>query len=153
MLAEECPNDTCYGVPLVRPPKAGGEKDPTKECVICHGVYIHERDSNGLIVLRPIQSNAPSNPTQPQSTSQSTPASSAPPPPVSSSLAQQISPSTQPDVNNATKLALQTSLQALSARLTELSSLPPLSLNPVLIGETAAQIGIVLDALEKAKRT
>ena len=28
MLGEECPNVSCYGVPLVRPPKAGGEKDP-----------------------------------------------------------------------------------------------------------------------------
>lgn len=30
MLAEECPNEYCYGVPLVRPPKAGGGKDPRK---------------------------------------------------------------------------------------------------------------------------
>ena len=29
MLAEECPNNSCYGVPLVRPPKPGG-KDPRK---------------------------------------------------------------------------------------------------------------------------
>ncbi|KDQ07471.1 hypothetical protein BOTBODRAFT_120035 [Botryobasidium botryosum FD-172 SS1] len=32
MLAEECPNESCYGVPLVRPPKTGGE-DPTKVCL------------------------------------------------------------------------------------------------------------------------
>jgi hypothetical protein len=30
MLGDECPNDTCYGGPLVRPPKKGGEKDPRK---------------------------------------------------------------------------------------------------------------------------
>ena len=30
MLAEECPNETCYGVPLVRPPKSGIDKDLTK---------------------------------------------------------------------------------------------------------------------------
>lgn len=30
MLADECPNPNCYGIPLVRPPKAGGEKDPRK---------------------------------------------------------------------------------------------------------------------------
>jgi hypothetical protein len=30
MLADECPNSQCYGIPLVRPPKAGGEKDPRK---------------------------------------------------------------------------------------------------------------------------
>jgi len=33
MLADECPGPTCYGVPLVRPPKAGGEKDPRKVCL------------------------------------------------------------------------------------------------------------------------
>ena len=30
MLADECPNGECYGVPLVRPPKPGGGKDPRK---------------------------------------------------------------------------------------------------------------------------
>lgn len=29
MLADECPNSRCFGVPLVRPPLAGG-KDPKK---------------------------------------------------------------------------------------------------------------------------
>ncbi|KAF8897457.1 hypothetical protein BD779DRAFT_1490993 [Infundibulicybe gibba] len=32
MLGDECPNARCYGVPLVRPPKPGGEKDPRKVC-------------------------------------------------------------------------------------------------------------------------
>ena len=30
MLADECANPECYGVPLVRPPKPGGGKDPRK---------------------------------------------------------------------------------------------------------------------------
>lgn len=30
MLADECPNPQCYGIPLVRPPKSGSEKDPRK---------------------------------------------------------------------------------------------------------------------------
>lgn len=30
MLADECPNSQCYGIPLVRPPKSGAEKDPRK---------------------------------------------------------------------------------------------------------------------------
>lgn len=30
MLAEECPNVECFGVPLVRPPMTGGGKDPRK---------------------------------------------------------------------------------------------------------------------------
>lgn len=32
MLADECPNTRCYGVPLVRPPKTGIDKDPRKVC-------------------------------------------------------------------------------------------------------------------------
>ncbi|KAF8558891.1 hypothetical protein OG21DRAFT_1432652 [Imleria badia] len=46
MLGEECPNARCYGVPLVRPPKTGIDKDPRKECVICGTIYITE-DSEG----------------------------------------------------------------------------------------------------------
>lgn len=30
MLADECPGPTCYGVPLVRPPKVGNDKNPRK---------------------------------------------------------------------------------------------------------------------------
>lgn len=32
MLGEECPSARCYGVPLVRPPKTGIDKDPRKVC-------------------------------------------------------------------------------------------------------------------------
>ncbi|KAH8118448.1 hypothetical protein DFH11DRAFT_1502992 [Phellopilus nigrolimitatus] len=46
MLADECPNVRCYGVPLVRPPLVGG-KDPRKECVACGTVYIDEKDVRG----------------------------------------------------------------------------------------------------------
>jgi len=53
MLGEECPNTRCYGVPLVRPPKSGIDKDPRKECVICGTVYITE-DSEGWQRLVPI---------------------------------------------------------------------------------------------------
>ena len=30
MLGEECPNEDCYGIPLVRPPKSGNDKNPRK---------------------------------------------------------------------------------------------------------------------------
>lgn len=36
MLADECPNPRCYGVPLVRPPLAGGGKDPRKVSSLSH---------------------------------------------------------------------------------------------------------------------
>ncbi|KAL1723332.1 hypothetical protein EV715DRAFT_286203 [Schizophyllum commune] len=51
MLADECPSTNCWGVPLVRPPKAGGEKDPRMECVICGNVYISERSAAGVDTL------------------------------------------------------------------------------------------------------
>jgi hypothetical protein len=76
MLAEECPNIRCFGVPLVRPPKAGGGKDPRKvriaadfmqigthvelqECVICGTVYVSEKDSHGWEQLVPLNATVP----------------------------------------------------------------------------------------------
>ncbi|KAI0321884.1 hypothetical protein OF83DRAFT_133147 [Amylostereum chailletii] len=59
MLAEECINPTCYGIPLVRPPKAGGEKDPRKECVVCGTVYVDEKDVHGYDRLVPIGLSGP----------------------------------------------------------------------------------------------
>ncbi|KAF7355219.1 hypothetical protein MSAN_01437700 [Mycena sanguinolenta] len=53
MLADECPNERCFGVPLVRPPNPGGEKSPRKECVICKTVYITEVDWAGRERLVP----------------------------------------------------------------------------------------------------
>ncbi|KAK1236748.1 hypothetical protein PQX77_000104 [Marasmius sp. AFHP31] len=69
MLAEECPNDECVGVPLVRPPKPGGEKDPRKECVICGGVYTTERDWAGRETLVAVSTEAPSVKTESGATS------------------------------------------------------------------------------------
>ncbi|KAH7922460.1 hypothetical protein BV22DRAFT_1131426 [Leucogyrophana mollusca] len=54
MLGEECPNIRCYGVPLVRPPKASGDKNPKKECVICGTIYVTESDSQGWQHLTPV---------------------------------------------------------------------------------------------------
>ncbi|KAJ7507716.1 hypothetical protein B0H11DRAFT_138868 [Mycena galericulata] len=59
MLADECPNVRCFGVPLVRPPKAGGEKDPRKECVICRTIYLTEVDWAGRERLVPQEQITP----------------------------------------------------------------------------------------------
>ncbi|KAI9466716.1 hypothetical protein BJY52DRAFT_1111219 [Lactarius psammicola] len=56
MLADECPRSTCYGIPLVRPPKTGHEKSPKKECVVCGTVYVTERKAQGLGSLVPVTS-------------------------------------------------------------------------------------------------
>ncbi|KAF4619944.1 hypothetical protein D9613_005187 [Agrocybe pediades] len=76
MLGDECPNESCYGVPLVRRPKAGGEKDPRKECVICGKVYVTEVDWAGRETLVPYGSNTESE-QKSQAVAQSASASSA----------------------------------------------------------------------------
>jgi len=53
MLAEECPNARCYGIPLVRPPKTGIDRDPRKECVICGTIYV-TAESEGWQHLVPV---------------------------------------------------------------------------------------------------
>jgi len=57
MLGDECPNDSCYGVPLVRSPKSNGEKDPRKDCVICGNTYTTEFDWAGRETLVPFNSS------------------------------------------------------------------------------------------------
>ncbi|KAI0301838.1 hypothetical protein B0F90DRAFT_1715778 [Multifurca ochricompacta] len=69
MLADECPRSTCYGIPLVRPPKASRDKDPRKECVVCGTVYMTER-VQGLDSLVPV---TPSESRQEEIPSSSTP--------------------------------------------------------------------------------
>ncbi|KAH8999411.1 hypothetical protein EDB92DRAFT_1790271 [Lactarius akahatsu] len=59
MLADECPRRTCYGIPLVRPPKTGHEKSPRKECVVCGTVYVTEKKAQGLDSLVPVTSSGP----------------------------------------------------------------------------------------------
>ncbi|KAB5594748.1 hypothetical protein CTheo_1895 [Ceratobasidium theobromae] len=68
MLSDECPNDDCWAIPLVRPPRArpGAEPDPRKECVICGAVYI--TDEFGLLVAQPTTASQPSTTPQPADT-------------------------------------------------------------------------------------
>jgi uncharacterized Zn finger protein (UPF0148 family) len=98
MLAEECPGLRCYGVPLVRPPKPGGGKDPRKVsqtiavfqgavgltfgmkvCVICGTTYVTELDATGwerLVVLDPTAQS--SDEASASSSSRTIPTSTAP---------------------------------------------------------------------------
>jgi hypothetical protein len=48
MLADECPRSTCYGIPLVRPPKSGRDKDPPKVCQ-------SQGDSAGKLTSEPLE--------------------------------------------------------------------------------------------------
>lgn len=51
MLADECPGPTCYGVPLVRPPKAGGQKDSRKVILPSYPVLSLIMDRNASSVV------------------------------------------------------------------------------------------------------
>lgn len=63
MLGDECPRSTCYGIPLVRPPKTGQGKDPRKECVVCSTVYV----AQGLDSLVPFTSSGSKQEEKPSS--------------------------------------------------------------------------------------
>lgn len=47
MLADECPRSTCYGIPLVRPPRSSdGTISKGKECVVCRTDYNPDIERN-----------------------------------------------------------------------------------------------------------
>jgi len=165
MLGEECPNETCYGIPLVRPPKSGNDKDPRKQCVICENMYTTVTDSTGRGTLTLF--NAPSvspNSAQSQRRVSSEQASSQPTTrpsipcvnqhPQVSQLTQSSTPpmlGASPDiVLDESSQALQISLQSLSRWLSSLSS--PSTPNFTSIGETADAIGKVTAALAQVRQ-
>ncbi|KAG5644061.1 hypothetical protein DXG03_009151 [Asterophora parasitica] len=173
MLGDECPNARCYGVPLVRPPKAGGEKDPRKECVICGGVYITEVDWAGRERLisaagADVQPDDHNNATTSRIPQASPPqeayqvSSPSPPEPViiAPSVASTAAVYQQPERSlvqisdplhalEESSLALQITLKSLSVRLGALSS--QIGTDPSSIGLTADAIGKVTQALSQVR--
>ncbi|RDB22481.1 hypothetical protein Hypma_010288 [Hypsizygus marmoreus] len=179
MLDAECPNPRCYGIPLVRPPKPGGEKDPRKECVICGGIYLTEIDWAGRERLVPANVEVPK--TEPNSSSTVSVSSAKgkaserisvdtphpqepndmippltlapviPPQPETSTALVQVQPAFSPHVLQETSQALQSTLHALSARLTALSS-PHTVIDPSSIGVTAEAISKVTQALSHVRQ-
>ncbi|KAI0366404.1 hypothetical protein BV20DRAFT_971922 [Pilatotrama ljubarskyi] len=180
MLADECPNPDCYGIPLVRPPKTQATIDPRKECVICGIVYVDENDALGRDRLVPIQPlPSPSDtyrlppPAAAGTSSTRTPidqgkgkARATAPPAVDAPLYHP--PEAQPEsyirsepevplprISTASALqisarSLEQSLLALSARLDSLSAGP--ILDPAPIGQTADTIAKVSQALTQVKQ-
>ncbi|KAH9947269.1 hypothetical protein B0H21DRAFT_345451 [Amylocystis lapponica] len=176
MLADECPSSGCYGVPLVRPPKVGSDKDPRKECVICGTVYVYEKDTFGQDHLVPLNSNGDipdsggSGVGQRGALSQSSvPPPSAPPGKdkgkavarndVPYTLSNDMTtPGTQavhPETSTTSALdasasSLELTLHALSDRLKSLASMPVVE--PSLIAQTADAITKVSQALMQVKQ-
>ncbi|KAH8106186.1 hypothetical protein BXZ70DRAFT_918515 [Cristinia sonorae] len=158
MLADECPSPDCYGVPLVRPPKSGDEKDPRKQCVICGSIFVDQVDSRGqtsLVLHEAVGQRAPGPSSQasqilnvPPVLQDSAQLASVQllnpvnlqPEHVSTPVAFQ-----QPQSNLHTTLALESTMQSLTERLQSLSS--AISLDVVLIGQTAEAISKVSHAI------
>ncbi|KAF8529067.1 hypothetical protein BU17DRAFT_73275 [Hysterangium stoloniferum] len=147
MLAEECPNESCYGVPLVRPPLPGKDKDPKKECVVCGGIYIYEYDTFGQRVLIPAIPHPPipvnvqelshidSNP----STIASESATANPYSQVSATIS----------TLNSTISSLEQALHSLAHRLSALSGQAPP--DHIKMGEVAISIEQVTNTLRAVK--
>ncbi|KAF8303423.1 hypothetical protein DL93DRAFT_2090223 [Clavulina sp. PMI_390] len=82
MLGDECPNSSCFGVPLVRPPKRiSGVDDAPKECVVCNKKYVVSDDGRlQELQATPGASSSSAAPPPPQPTAPaSVPATSLPP--------------------------------------------------------------------------
>ncbi|CEL58113.1 hypothetical protein RSOLAG1IB_02858 [Rhizoctonia solani AG-1 IB] len=177
MLAEECPNDNCWAIPLVRFPRArpGAEPDPRKECVVCGTVYVN--NENGQLVA---QQTTPSRTTiapQPQASFVRATNVAAPQPtgrtvtPKASSLNTTIPPSAvarssaiadrTPVVQNVTKTsaaspfgsaedALSGALEALSQRLVQISL--GNDINTKHVKDTAETMETIMRALDTARK-
>ncbi|KAH9922023.1 uncharacterized protein BXZ73DRAFT_51465 [Epithele typhae] len=179
MLADECPNSDCYGIPLVRPPKSGASLDPRKaiyltrqECVICAAVYVDEKDAFGRGHLVPMppppssaetfqalrlasearQTAAPAHTTRPMAKE----GFGAAPQPVRYCILllnvsqQPISKSATASALEATALSLERTLLVLSERMNVCSS--ALLIDPISIGQTAEAITKTSQALTQVKQ-
>ncbi|KZO89726.1 hypothetical protein CALVIDRAFT_543330 [Calocera viscosa TUFC12733] len=165
MLGEECPNDTCWGVPLVRKPgRAKGGRGDGGECVICG--WGSEADGLGASAAGPSTARAAirstgaedivhtfhPTPTQPLPTPVT--ARLAPPPAPAASSARAAHLDSTPLLHGSSIShsvdALNQTLSTLSERLTVLSA-NPITADPIVIRTLVEAMGAVMDALAKAR--
>ncbi|EAU84716.2 hypothetical protein CC1G_00235 [Coprinopsis cinerea okayama7 len=176
MLGEECPNSTCYGVPLMRPPNQGEEMSPNKvgippiwnecdlyqvlllqECVICCNVYITETGPGGerLILLNPPKNETASSSSSTLAqlpTQQVIPRDPVCVPAISNTLQPQtqvVNPELL-QVLTETSTNLQSTLHGLSNNLTALT--PRDYMNPESICKLANAISDVTQALRHVEQ-
>ncbi|KAL5530318.1 hypothetical protein ACEPAF_6575 [Sanghuangporus sanghuang] len=175
MLADECPNERCYGVPLVRPPLVGG-RDPRKECVACGTVYVDEKDADGwerLVIAE--QRAASSSTTIVPSGSGNVPVSNLPTVQNGRKGKAPLYPASQETIVNTADIgthaarndnstsdpksntletsasALELALQSLSQRLSSIAS-HPATAEPSAIASTAEAMSKVLQALTEIRK-
>ncbi|KAF9055161.1 hypothetical protein BDZ89DRAFT_975431 [Hymenopellis radicata] len=162
MMAEECPNLQCVGVPLVRPPRSSETTDPNLECVICATRYVINADWAGRQTLIP----AVSEPIGLSSDSLGRSATLTPP-----GARQLMNSSPLPiplkapethsrpveesnsliSILNTTMFTLERTLQSLSSKLAALSD-GIIPLDPAAIGSTADAITKTAQALTQVKQ-
>ncbi|CAE6531941.1 unnamed protein product [Rhizoctonia solani] len=173
MLAEECPNDECWAIPLVRYPRArpGAEPDPRKECVVCGTVYVN--NENGQLVAQratpsrtttapPPQPNSTrgtstrtrepatqsTHPTSRPSTS-FTPAAAGPSTAERTPVTQSLPKSSTASSYGPAEDALSGALEALSQRMIHVSL--GTDINTKQVKETAEAMETVMRVLDIAK--
>ncbi|EJD53824.1 hypothetical protein AURDEDRAFT_141792 [Auricularia subglabra TFB-10046 SS5] len=150
MLGDECPNPTCYGVPLMRPPPTSSSsgKNPRMECVVCERVYIAPKDAAGLAIPAAPEelpksedaghSPAPVPPQPPQQEAAAAPDTAPPPAAVPCSALSE------------TTNSLETALQRMSSQFAAMTERTPLDTRA--IGETADAISKTIDALSRVRQ-
>lgn len=150
MLGEECPNSTCYGVPLMRPPPTSSSagKNPRMECVVCERVYIAQKDAAGLAIPA-----APEELPEREDVGHS-PAPVPPQPPQQEPVGEpgtaRLSSSVPGSALSETANSLKTALQRMSSQLAAMTERTPLDTRA--IGETADAISKTTDALSRVRQ-
>ncbi|QRV76265.1 hypothetical protein RhiJN_04280 [Ceratobasidium sp. AG-Ba] len=180
MLSEECMNDDCWAIPLVRPPRArpGAQPDPRKECVVCGRIYT--TNENGELVLQSSPAGQSlSSSRRPEETAAATPNNTtetevrdvprelfshvrvpapAPAPVSANSLPSaptaSFSPMPQQPVSSTSFIsatgALQGALDSLSHRLTQVTMAPNMDVRQVK--DTAEAMEAVMRTLHTARQ-
>ncbi|CAE6517977.1 unnamed protein product [Rhizoctonia solani] len=165
MLSEECPNEECWAIPLVRFPRSrpGAEPDPRRECVVCNTVYVN--DENGQLVAQratpsrtttapppqPNSTRGTSTPT-PQATTRSTVAITpviAKPSTTEQTPVGQSLPKSTASLFGPAEDALAGALEALSQRMIHVSL--ETDINTKQVKDTAEAMKVVMRALEVAR--
>ncbi|XP_006460027.1 hypothetical protein AGABI2DRAFT_149991 [Agaricus bisporus var. bisporus H97] len=160
MLGDECPNDDCYYVPLVRRPKSAGEEEPKKECVLCGNFFNTERDRAGRERL--VQTNPQSSQIASPSTNLRTSTQTAVVGPRSNPQSHSIVPTSNATAGSlmgtlgSSAEVLQLALQNLTSRMTSLVSssnlTDPLSTIDESIARTADAVSKVTQSLSQVKQ-
>ncbi|TEB30181.1 hypothetical protein FA13DRAFT_1792646 [Coprinellus micaceus] len=163
MLGDECPNDSCFGIPLVRPPNnPDGEKDPRNECVVCGNVYMPQSTASTQPQLEtpvipqqeerspaPVQQSIVQTPLTNPKQIIAAPVFSPAAPAAFGGNAHLVGASGASTALSNTDLALQNTLNALSSRLNALTS--SASMDVIAVGSTADAISKVAHALGQVK--